>query len=36
MGNGQSGSMKNTEIVFLLNEDTKPPTVTIVAIEDYH
>jgi proteic killer suppression protein len=23
-------------IVFLLNEDTKPPTVTIVAIEDYH
>lgn len=24
------------QIVFLLNEDTKPPTVTIVAIEDYH
>ena len=23
-------------IVFVLNEDTKSPTVTIVAIEDYH
>ena len=36
MGNGQSGSMKNTESYFYVNEDTKPPTVTIVAIEDYH
>ncbi len=23
-------------IVFSLDEDTKPPTVTIIAIEDYH